>query len=428
MSVPGRIGNDPLTVTGGSEGISAHVEDLEAVAAEFRAAAAEVDDIVAYAAAWALLRAPSYVLPVHAAADLALTTLVAPGSRARRAADALRGSADGLAAAALEYAIGDRSVFAAGPFGALTDLLGGFAGAFGAATDAVTTAVSTGSPVAGLEQIAIDEPVLADVLATSLLSTGVLSAVAAGYPDGHARVQDLGSDLSERTAPRRLADLVDQLADRNETEPGEVSISFVTGADGRRRAIVDIPGTKSWTPGPSDDITSLSTNARAIVGAPTSYEQGVLRAMGESGIRPDDEVMLVGHSEGGMVAVNTARDAVAGKRFTVTHVVTAGSPVGRTVDDVPASVRVLALENRADVVPHLDGADNPDRPNVTTVAFSADHGDIVHNHALRESYALGAADCDASNDASVRAFLDSADGFLSGRSERTHAFLITRGY
>ena len=200
MSVPGRLTSAPLTVTGGAEGISAHLEDLEAVAAEFRAAAHEVDDIVAFAAAWALFRAPSYDLPVHAAADLALTTLVAPSSRARLAADALRDSADGLAAAAVEYAIGDGSVFAPGPFGELTALLGGAAGALGAGVDAVTTAVSTGSPLAGLQQIAIDEPVLTDVLATSSLSTGVLAAVAAGYPDGHPRVRDLGDDPSERTA------------------------------------------------------------------------------------------------------------------------------------------------------------------------------------------------------------------------------------
>ena len=93
MSVPGRLTSAPLTVTGGAEGISAHLEDLEAVAAEFRAAAHEVDDIVAFAAAWALFRAPSYDLPVHAAADLALTTLsgpVQPCAAGRRRAARLR--------------------------------------------------------------------------------------------------------------------------------------------------------------------------------------------------------------------------------------------------------------------------------------------------------------------------------------------------
>ena len=205
-------------------------------------------------------------------------------------------------------------------------------------------------------------------------------------------------------------------------------MSFVKSADGRRRAIVDIPGTKSWDAGASSDVTSMSTNARAIVGARSTYERGILRAMADSGIRPDEEVMLVGHSEGGAVAVTAARDAVRSKRFAVTHVVTAGAPIGRTVGELPESVRVLALENRADVVPNLDGAGNPSRPNVTTATFEVDHDDIVQNHALRESYAVGAAQCDASDDPSVRAFVDSADGFLSGTSEATHDYLITREY
>ena len=76
--------------------------------------------------------------------------------------------------------------------------------------------------------------------------------------------------------------------------------------DGRAGYIVDIPGTKSWDPLPTGDITSLVTNLRAVTGKQTSYERGVLDAMKAAGVRPGDPVMMVGHSEGGLVAVNAA--------------------------------------------------------------------------------------------------------------------------
>ena len=138
-------------------------------------------------------------------------------------------------------------------------------------------------------------------------------------------------------------------------------MSFVTGTDGRRRAIVDIPGTKSWNPAPVADVTSVGTDILAIAGHDTSYERGVFAALADAGVRPDDQVMLVGHSEGGIVAVNAARDAAASGRFRVTHVVTAGSPVGALAAELPSSVQLLALENTADVVPALDDVPNPDR-------------------------------------------------------------------
>jgi pimeloyl-ACP methyl ester carboxylesterase len=202
----------------------------------------------------------------------------------------------------------------------------------------------------------------------------------------------------------------------------------VTGADGQRRAIVDVPGTKSWDPGRTDDVTSLSTNARALDGASTTYERGVLDAMTRAGVTNTDQVMIVGHSEGGMVAVTAARDAVRSGRFDVTHVVTAGAPIARSVGDLPESVRVLALENDHDVVPAIDGAANPASPNVTTVHFDVDTATVGGNHGLSTAYEAGAAETDASGDPSVHAFTDSAEGFLDGTDEDTQLYLITRKY
>jgi hypothetical protein len=138
--------------------------------------------------------------------------------------------------------------------------------------------------------------------------------------------------------------------------------------------------------------------------------------------------MLVGHSEGGLVAVSTARDAVRSGQFHVTHVITAGSPVGRTVGELPRSVSVLALENSRDVVPHLDGVANPDRPNVTTVTSTRGDRTIAGDHSLDTAYHGVAADAQASRNASVRSFLAGADDWFRGVHVSTHAFQIVRRY
>ena len=136
--------------------------------------------------------------------------------------------------------------------------------------------------------------------------------------------------------------------------------------------------------------------------------------------------MLVGHSEGGIVAVNAARDAARSGRFRITHVVTAGSPVGALAADLPANVQLLALENSADIVPALDDVPNPDRPNVTTVRADEQHGSIGANHDLLQSYEPEAVSAQNAGNGSIDAFLHSADGFLSSDTMSTHAYQVTR--
>ena len=275
------------------------------------------------------------------------------------------------------------------------------------------------------------DPMLADVIVDDLGGPAPLVGVNAVLSDGHGVARSLGADTRGVAGrpPRRLTDIVGDLAQRNDDpHPGAVDVRIITLADGSRRVVVDITGTKSWTPGHTSDVTSLTTNGRAVVGQRTAYEQGVLAAMRRAGVRPDDDVMLVGHSEGGLVAVTTARDAVRSGQFRVTHVITAGSPVGRTVGELPRSVTVLALENSRDVVPHLDGVANPDRPNVTTVTSTRGDRTIAGDHSLDTAYHGVAVDAQASRDASVRTFLTGADDWFRGTHVTTQAFQVIRHY
>jgi len=423
----------PISVRGGTNGVVAHYDDMTAAARLF--ARAGGDTAAASVALHGYLIDPDVLVsapldPVGAARFEAtlMAALDGPGGltwlAARCAATDL-----GLRAAAATYLGADRLDERLEPE------LDAVARAPKAALDAAVR-LSGGDPGGALQQLITDDPQLADPgigVAGDVLGAGSVAAgarlVGLPFADGVPRVSDLGVDHG-LGAPRSLEDLLAGLARRDEGRPGEIDVHFLDGGSARtRKVVVDIPGTKDWSLAlQSSDVTSIATNLRALRGAVTTYERGVLEAMRRAGVGPDDDVLMVGHSEGGMVAVNAARRAAASGEFRVRHVVTAGAPLGLIAGTVPASVNVLALENDGDVVPHLDGAENPDRLNVTTVTAHRGHGDVIANHSLDEAYLAAARDLDASGDPSVRDYLRGLAGFLTASTVRTHTYQITRTY
>ncbi len=253
------------------------------------------------------------------------------------------------------------------------------------------------------------------------------------YDDGKAHVEFLRIDRDDRVMtqpPRGFGDLMGGLNYRNNKPAGQIDVRVVerTLADGsvQRSYIVDIPGTKSWNlPNQGNgQINDLGTNLHALAGHTTAYERGIAEALLQAGAKPSDPVMLVGHSQGGIVAVNAARHFTTSGEYRVTHVVTAGSPVANL--RVPDSVKVLSLENEHDIVPHLDAHENPDEPNHTTVTFDRQYGEIGANHNILRSYLPPADALDQSIDPSVRDFRDSAEPFLTGDHLTSHAYRVTR--
>jgi hypothetical protein len=239
------------------------------------------------------------------------------------------------------------------------------------------------------------------------------------WPDGRPVVTTLADDRTDVATrpPHGIADLMLALDARNaasSAEQDQVSVRVITHADGRKAYLVDIPGTQDWTPpggGVNPATNDLGTNVRVLGGDATTRQAAVAEALRRAGARATDPVMLVGHSQGGMVAAQAAHDAgTADFDFTVTHVVTAGAPIARA--GIPGSVQVLALENAADVVPHLDGRPNDDEPNVTTVTFEVQNGGVGLNHSIRDAYRVGARAVDRSDDPSIAAFRAAAGSFL----------------
>ncbi|WP_375491233.1 hypothetical protein [uncultured Jatrophihabitans sp.] len=428
MSAPTR----PVTVAGGSTMIDAHLADLTALAARLDAFAHECE--------LAARTVRGYLLTP----ELDSSQLLDPGGYYRFESALLDavGTAGGLGSAVAQADALARelrgTVTAYEQVDALVRRLG--SGGSPLLTGLVGLPVALGLGIAELVQgagfadagqaVITTDPAVGDVaMAAGGLQVGVL--LGGVVPDGHGVVTDPGIDAQGVAAqpPRGLTDIVADLAQRdNSPNDGEIDVRILTMPDGSRRAIVDVTGTKSWNPGPTSDVTSLTTNERAIAGRRTAYEGGVLAAMRTAGVRKGDDVMIVGHSEGGMVAVNTARDAVRSGEFDVTHVITAGAPIGRTVGGLPAQVNVLALENRNDVVPHLDAADNPQTRNVTTVTGLRGDGTVVGDHDVHGSYLPIAADTQASHDVAVRQYERSANGYFHASRVTTHTYRIRRSY
>ena len=240
--------------------------------------------------------------------------------------------------------------------------------------------------------------------------------------------------MNQSHTPRSLEDLMLSLNDTNlldQTEPdhhGAIQIQRIV-ENGQERFIVYIPGTDDLGPIPQDGehARDMETNYQLIGGMDSAYGQGIQQAMLDAGLEGKD-VMLVGHSQGGMVSTSLAADPDFSRHFNVQHVVTAGAPTAQ-VPDLPSGTSAIHLENRGDAVPLLDGEDNPDQPNRTTVKFDEGSSDIADNHAIKH-YANGAAAADASTNGSIQDQIRQMqeDGYLgSGTVEDVSTYQITRG-
>ncbi|WP_024286443.1 alpha/beta hydrolase [Cellulomonas sp. KRMCY2] len=146
--------------------------------------------------------------------------------------------------------------------------------------------------------------------------------------------------------------------------PGTVSVQRLDHGDGTRSWVVAIPGQETAALG-GPDPRDMTSNLQLMAGLPDDATELVTRAMTLAGIEPGEPVVLAGHSQGGMVAMNIASDPVLMERFTVAAVVTAGSPVADV--GLQDGTQSLHVEHLQDLVPVLDGLPNPDDPQRTTV-------------------------------------------------------------
>jgi len=132
------------------------------------------------------------------------------------------------------------------------------------------------------------------------------------------------------------------------------------------RYIVTLPSTQDWQVAGvffGDDmngdgaVNDLDTNIvlRLFPEVRTQYERAVLEAMRQAGIQPTDPVLLVGFSQGGIMAGHLA--ANRSDEFNFEGVLAYGAPI----DDmpIPPKTEVVSMQHHGDVVHTLDLTPSP---------------------------------------------------------------------
>lgn len=169
------------------------------------------------------------------------------------------------------------------------------------------------------------------------------SAVGGGRSSGRpadASAESLGA------APEHTSDYIETLHSMEGGRDG-VRIQRVRGDDGVVRFVVYINGTDSA----SNGLFGLDDNANLIAGVPDDTLDYV-RDMISQATKDDPaaEVMLVGYSQGGLVAQRLADEG----GFNVSTILTFGSPSYTSLNGLNGA-EIVRLEHLGDAIPALDG-------------------------------------------------------------------------
>ncbi|AKV55442.1 putative alpha/beta hydrolase [Bifidobacterium actinocoloniiforme DSM 22766] len=149
---------------------------------------------------------------------------------------------------------------------------------------------------------------------------------------------------------------------------GTVAVQKYRHTDGSIGWVVTIPGTDGKPDSPMGWEQNLELmSSRGDQRERAASARLVSQALERAGVGSKDQVALVGHSQGGIVAAAVASDL--GGRYNISHVVTAGSPIAN--HPVPSKTWVTSVEMDDELVSSLDGSRNPQRDSWLTVRGSS---------------------------------------------------------
>jgi hypothetical protein len=199
-------------------------------------------------------------------------------------------------------------------------------------------------------------------------------------------------------SPDSITKVLDRLSALSSKKQPTVGIDLFQIAADQRTAIVYIPGTQ--TPGLGDGTNPLDvqSNILAMQGnGIAASERAVLEAMNQAGITPTDEVIFVGHSQGGMVAGNLAQSPAG---YIAAGLITIGAPIAQLkLTKVP----VMAIEHVNDPIPNVSGRVNPLTKNWVTIqrtSLASESDAPMHSQSLK-SYKNTTEKVDASKDKGI---------------------------
>ncbi|MFJ2744898.1 hypothetical protein ACIO3O_35170 [Streptomyces sp. NPDC087440] len=246
--------------------------------------------------------------------------------------------------------------------GRLVDLMG------------LTRTLTTVSPVL-MELLALiallDENPANDDFAWVTLAGGVPDTDPfVGLPAGLIRYLNPGPGRAERTEPdailercltrssNEIVSYIDDIAALG--NHGLALLRRIECADGTVRHVLLLPGTsfgRLRNSTPQDVVGAFDGMLRTD----TTYTRAAKQLLLRSGVPVGSDLMVVGHSLGGITAMNLATDLDLVSTYRLTHIVTVGSPIDNKRPADP-NTQVISLVNKYDVIPNLDGR-GPSSPN-----------------------------------------------------------------
>lgn len=280
-----------------------------------------------------------------------------------------------------------------------------------------------GLPPVTLRDTVEDEVGLAPARLAQLLGLPP-GQTAAGGPDGDVRgaVRGLTNAPGLEFLRPRPVRIIGKETWREEADVSPAGLLLRAEAVGRNSGDIEVlglgePGSRAWVvviPGTQLDGLPQGTNpfdaggiAEGLGYDSAETAAAIRRALSEAGAEAGDQVAAVGYSQGGIHAMNLARDKAFLADYDLKFVLTAGSPVGGI--EPAGGIGSLHLEHEADWVPGADGLPNPDTKDRVTVTLTSPipgpewlGPGLGPGHAMGR-YADGAREVVASRDPSLEA-------------------------
>jgi pimeloyl-ACP methyl ester carboxylesterase len=199
--------------------------------------------------------------------------------------------------------------------------------------------------------------------------------------------------FAPQKSPDRIAELIWHLQRTDEHSQNRIRIDRLApmvGFAAEPLFVAYIPGTQVWAATAGENAFDATSNVAALAGPNlAASERGVEQALAMAGATAGARVLLVGHSQGGIIAGNLAtrsgfhffKGPVPNTNFKVVGLLTAGAPIGHLRNQM--NVPTMALEHSNDVVPKLDGQLNPNRENWVTATRRLDGANPLQAHELK---------------------------------------------
>lgn len=216
------------------------------------------------------------------------------------------------------------------------------------------------------------------------------------------------------TAPTTLAELARRVPKAESGEP-QVRIERYQYRDGSSW-IVYCSGTVTMKAHGDTEPWDMHSNLQAMAGQHSDSMDAVQQSMRQAGVRPEDQVLYVGFSQGGMLAAELASES----KNANADLVTFGAPIAQI--DLKRVDGAIAIEHAEDLVPALGGAnqgDTSDRLVLGRRAFESipvESGLPAHN---LDRYASTAADAESAPDRELRAEKQKLLAAVTGEGQST---------